>query len=64
MMLLFNSTVLIAGGGVVAIACLDHAAQTYGLPWLGAIVKLLLPLAALLTCVYFLQHNAILWWLR
>lgn len=63
-MLLFDSAFLIAGGSVLAIACLDHAAQTYGMPWLGAVIKLLLPIAAMLACVYFLQHNAILWWLR
>lgn len=63
-MLLFNGAMLLAGGGVVALACLDKTAESFGWYRLGSIVKILLPIAAFAAGVYFLESNAILRWLR
>jgi hypothetical protein len=63
-MMLFDGTLLMAGGSVIAIACLDKVAEQYGFRWLGAAVKILLPLAAMIAGSYFLETNEILRWLR
>ena len=62
--MLFEGALLVAGGSVIAVAWLDRAAESYGFRWLGAAVKILLPLAAMIAGSYFLETNDILGWLR
>lgn len=61
--MLFSSGILLAGGATLAIAGLDKLAEGYGFYWLGTTLKLLLPIAALVAGVYFLETNPMLHWL-
>jgi hypothetical protein len=63
-MMLFGSGILIAGGGLLAIALLDTAADQFGFHWLGNIVKIILPIIGFALAIYFLETNAIIWWLK
>ncbi len=63
-MMLFNGTMLIAGGSVIALVCLEKTADSFGWYWLGSVAKLLIPIAAFAAGVYFIETNAILGWLR
>lgn len=63
-MMLFSGAMLLAGGGVVALACIDKTAESFGWYRIGSIVKILLPIAAFAAGVYFLETNALLEWLR
>lgn len=62
-MLLFDSTMLIGGGAVVAVALLDKAAEEFGYHWLGTIAKIILPIAGLVACIYFIETMPILRWI-
>jgi hypothetical protein len=62
--MLFESTVIIGGGSIVALAVLEKLAEDYGYSWLGGTIKLLVPIAGLAVAVYFLEFNPLLHWLR
>lgn len=62
--MLFTPTLLVAGGATVALACLDKTLDSYGFHTLGTALRIVLPLAALLAGVYFIETNALLGWLR
>ena len=61
--MLFTPTIFIAGGAMLAIALLDKTAEAYGFPGLGLTLRILVPIAAMIAGVYFLETNAILRWL-
>lgn len=61
---MFSTGILLAGGSTIAIALLDKFAESCGIQWLSNILKILVPLTAMILSVYFLQHNAFLRWLR
>lgn len=62
--MLFTAQVLIAGGVTIAVAAIDKTLSNYGYHAFGEIVRIALPIAAMLTGVYFLEHNPILGWLK
>lgn len=62
--MLFSPMILVAGGATIALACLDKTLDSYGYHTLGNILKIAIPLAALLAGVYFIETNALLGWLR
>jgi hypothetical protein len=61
---MFSSTVLIAGGTILATALLDKTCEDYGFQALGTVVKILLPIVAFAAGIYFIETNAIMGWLR
>lgn len=61
---MFSTGMLLAAGGTIAIALADKALENTGFYWLSTILKLALPLAGMAVGVYFLEHNAILEWLK
>lgn len=62
--MLFGPSVLIAGGSIIAISLLDKFADDCGIFWLGTTLKLLIPIAAMVASVYFLETNSLMRWLR
>lgn len=62
--MLFSPMILIAGGATIAIACLDKTLESYGFHALGSILRIAIPLAAMLAGVYFIETNAMIGWLR
>ncbi|MGG3694312.1 hypothetical protein [Heyndrickxia ginsengihumi] len=58
-MFLINGTMLIAGGSIVLLAMADKTAESYGIHWLGAVVKVLLPIAGFAAIVYFGDSSAV-----
>ncbi|MGG3694301.1 hypothetical protein [Heyndrickxia ginsengihumi] len=56
---MINGTMLIAGGSIVLLAVADKTAESYGIYWLGSVVKLLLPIAGLAAAVYFGDSNVV-----
>ncbi|MBT2722334.1 hypothetical protein [Bacillus sp. ISL-46] len=61
---MFGPGILIAGGSCIALALLDKVAEDCGIQWLGTTLKIIVPVAAMVLSVYFLQTNALLGWLR
>jgi hypothetical protein len=61
---MFGPGILIAGGSCIALALLDKVAEDCGIQWLGTTLKIVVPVAAMVLSVYFLQTNALLGWLR
>lgn len=62
--MLFSPMILLAGGATIALACLDRTLETYGYYALGNVLRIAIPLAALLAGVYFIETNALIGWLR
>lgn len=62
--MLFSPMILMAGGTTIAIACLDKTLESYGFHALGNVLRVAIPLAALLAGVYFIETNALIGWLR
>lgn len=62
--MLFGPGVLLAGGATLLLACLDKTLEGYGYQYLGTVLRIAIPLAAMAAGVYFLETNAILEWLR
>lgn len=61
---MFSTGILIAGGSTIAIALLDRLAEDCGIQWVSTALKIIIPLAAMVASVYFLESNAFLRWLR
>lgn len=61
---MFGPGILIAGGSCIALALLDKVAEDCGIMWLGTTLKIIVPVAAMVLSVYFIQTNALLGWLR
>lgn len=61
---MFSSGILLAGGSCIVLALLDKFADDCGIPWLGNTLKILIPIAAMIASVYFLETNTFLRWLR
>ncbi len=62
--MLFSGGLLLAGGATILIACLDRTLESYGVHGLGRVLRIAIPLLAMLAGVYFLETNPILEWLR
>lgn len=61
--MLFEPIMLIGGASIIGVAMLDKLAEEYGFPWLGTIVRLILPFAGYVTGIYFIETNLLLKWL-
>lgn len=61
--MLFTSTIFIGASSILAIALIDKTAEAYGFQAIGLTLKLLVPIAAMLAGVYFLETNALLHWI-
>jgi hypothetical protein len=61
---MFSTGLLLSAGATIGIAVLDKVLEDTGFYWLGTILKLTVPLAAMVLGVYFLQHNPMLGWLK
>ena len=61
-MLLFEPVMLIGGASIAGVALLDKFAEEFGYPWLGTIVKLILPFAGYAAGIYFIEANPLLKW--
>lgn len=62
--MLFEPSILIAGGATILLACIDKMLESYGLQFLGSVLRIAIPLAAMAAGVYFIETNAIIGWLR
>lgn len=62
--MLFEPMFFIVGGVTIALACLDKTLEGYGFHALGGILKIAIPLVGLAAGVYFIETNAIIWWLK
>jgi hypothetical protein len=61
--MLFGPGLLVAGGATILMAVIDKSCDELGYQWLGATIKILLPLTGMVLGVYFLETNAIVGWL-
>jgi hypothetical protein len=61
---MFGPGIIIAGGSIIAVALLDKVAEECGIGWLSTTLKLLVPVAALVISVYFLQSDAVMRFIR
>lgn len=62
--MLFEPMFFIAGATTIALACLEKTLESFGYHTLGNVLKILIPIAALIAGVYFIETNALLRWLR
>ncbi|WP_281202652.1 hypothetical protein [Cytobacillus kochii] len=62
--MLFSGGLLLAAGTTLLVATADSALESYGYGWLGTFLRIALPVAGLITGVYFIEHNALIGWLR
>ncbi|UII56726.1 hypothetical protein LS684_04470 [Cytobacillus spongiae] len=62
--MLFDGTILVAGGITITLVCLEKIFEDLGFHFLGKTLKILIPIAAMAAGVYFLETNAMLGWLR
>jgi hypothetical protein len=62
--MLFGPGILIASSSFIAITLLDKFADDCGIHWLGTTLKILIPVAAMVASVYFLETNTLVRWLR
>lgn len=63
-MLLFEPAFLAAGAVAIGAALLDKTCESYGYYFVGDILKFIIPLAGLLTGIYFIETNPIIGWLK
>jgi len=62
--MLFTPSILLAGGATLVLAALDKTLEDTGFHMIGTILRIALPIAAFAAGIYFIEHNAILGWLR
>jgi hypothetical protein len=64
MSMMFGTGILLAGGATIVISLVDKLCEELGFHILGTILKLILPIVGFGLCIYFLENNPFLWWLR
>jgi hypothetical protein len=62
--MMFSAGLLITAGITIATAAVDKVLENSGFHWLGTILRVAVPLTAMVLGVHFLQSNEILRWLR
>ena len=62
--MLFGPGILIAGCSFITVVVLEKTAEDFGITWLSSTLKLVVPIAAILFAIFFLETNALLRWLR
>jgi len=62
--MLFEPMFFVAGAITIGAAVLDKIFESYGYYFVGNVLKFIIPLAGLLTGIYFLENNPIIWWLK
>jgi hypothetical protein len=61
---MFSTGMLISAGVTVTVALVEKSLDDIGYIWVGTTLRIIIPLASMLLGVYFLEHNALLRWLR
>lgn len=61
--MLFGPGMFLAAGATIGIALIDKLCEEFGFHWLGTAIKLILPIVGFTLAIYFLETNALLWWL-
>lgn len=62
--MLFTPGLLMAGGTALLLVAIDKTLEDSGIHWIGTVLRIALPLIGMAAGIYFLEHNAILRWLR
>lgn len=61
---MFSTGLLLSAGATITVVLVEKALDNAGYYWLSTIIKIALPFAGMALGIYFLEHNAILRWLR
>lgn len=61
---MFTAGLLFSAGATITIALVDKVLEESGIHWLGTVLRIAIPLAGLALGVYFLEHNAIVRWIK
>lgn len=61
---MFSTGLLLSAGATIALAVTDKILEETGIHWLGTLLRIAIPLIGMVLGVYFLQHNALLRWLK
>lgn len=61
--MLFTPSLLMAGGATLLLIAIDKTLDEFGIHWLGTAIKIALPIIGMAAGVYFLEHNALVWWI-
>lgn len=61
---MFSTGLLISAAGTIVLALVDKTLDESGYQILGTVLRIAIPLSAMLLGVYFLEHNSLLRWLR
>lgn len=62
--MMFSAGLLISAGATIALAVTDKILEESGIHWLGTAVRIIVPLIGMGLAVYFLDHNALLRWIK
>jgi hypothetical protein len=61
---MFSTGLLVSAGVTITAAIVEKSLDELGYMWLGATLRIIIPLASMLLGVYFLEHNPMLRWLK
>lgn len=61
--MLFTPGLIVAAGATIVLVAVEKTLEDFGVHWVGAALKLALPLIGMAVGVYFLETNPILWWI-
>lgn len=61
---MFTAGLILSAGATIALATVERVLDETGFHWFGSTLKVLIPLAGMALAVYFLDHNALLRWLK
>lgn len=61
---MFTAGLLFSAGATITVALVDKVLEESGIHWLGTVLRIAIPLAGLALGVYFLEHNAIVRWIK
>lgn len=62
--MLFTPGLLLAGGATLVLVAAEKTMEDLGIHWLGTFLRIALPVAGMAAGVYFIEHNALIGWLR
>lgn len=60
---MFSAGLLFSAGATIAVALVEKVLDDSGIHWVGTVLKLAIPIAAMALGVYFLEHNSLLHWI-
>lgn len=61
---MFSTGLLLSAGATIVLAVADKVLEDTGIQWMGTLLRLAIPIAGMILGVYFLEHNALLRWLK